>query len=106
MRTTTSALFFVLACSAGNPLPPDPLPAEYTACEVDDDCVWVELGCCDYCNGGVAVSVNTSSEAEVRDAYTQSCSPNQACTEIGCAIPEPFCNEGSCDAAPSPSTTY
>ena len=77
--------------------PPDlPLDAAYTECELVDDCVVVELGCCDDCNGGLAVAVNVSSEPDVVDRFTEVCDDDQACTEIGCPAWVLSCDDGAC----------
>jgi hypothetical protein len=78
--------------------PPDPLPAEYTECEADEDCVVTELGCCDECNGGIAVAVRSDQEAEVVELYTETCREGQACTEIGCPPWVVTCDAGTCAA--------
>lgn len=88
-------LVFVAACASNYP-PPDTLPAEYTACDVPADCVVVELGCCDACNGGEARSVNAEHEQTVRDTYTEQCGPGTACTEIGCPAWVTTCDAGVC----------
>jgi len=97
-------LLGIVACSgdSGDPsatseYPPDlPLDASYTECDVAADCVAVELGCCDECNGGLAVAVNVASEDEVVDRFTEECGADQACTEIGCAPWVLSCDAGTC----------
>lgn len=86
----------LIGCSNPEYPPPDPLPDPYTRCAGSEDCVIVELGCCDACNGGTAVSVNAKSEAEVRDRYAESCGNNQACTLMACAPWEPTCDDRTC----------
>jgi hypothetical protein len=85
------------ACESEYP-PPAALDAAYTACEVDDDCLVLELGICDQCNGGEAVAVNGDSELDVADRYAQ-CVPdtgNWACTAMACTPPTATCDAGVC----------
>jgi hypothetical protein len=86
--------------------PPDPLPAEYTACEADADCVVTELGCCDECNGGFAVAVRSDRQAEVVDLYSERCGGDTACTEMGCQPWVVTCDAGTCGAARGTPATY
>jgi hypothetical protein len=94
------ALFAVLtlfsACANFEYPPPDVLPADYTACDVPEDCVVVELGCCDACNGGEARSVAADQADAVRTRYTEPCREGQGCTEIGCAAWITTCEGGVC----------
>jgi hypothetical protein len=89
-------LLLLSACFVNEYPPPDPLPAEYTSCEVDEDCVVVSLGCCDHCNGGEARAANTANEDEVRDLYSERCGPRYSCTLMGCSQLEATCAEGTC----------
>lgn len=100
---------FALACggtsddsASTNPAyPPNlPLAADLIACSTPADCVVVELGCCDACNGGLAVAVNQGSLTEVTEDYSQDCTTPQTCTEMGCAPWELTCDEGACGLAP------
>lgn len=77
--------------------PPLPLEAALTACTVDADCVAVELGCCDACNGGLAVAVNLDSESVVSAQFQEFCDPSVACTAMGCAPWVLSCPEGTCE---------
>ncbi len=96
---TLAAVTLLVACNGAEPddnYPPElPLADEYLTCEVDEDCVIVELGLCDQCNGGLAVAVNESSESEVFDEYSESEPANGewACTEVACAPLEPVCDD-------------
>ncbi len=76
--------------------PPEQLPARYTACAVAGDCVVVELGCCDECNGGEARSVASSQQETVIDQYSESCSSTSGCTEMACGPWETTCDDGVC----------
>ncbi len=79
--------------------PPDPLPSQYTTCAVATDCVVTELGCCDACNGGLAVTVRADQEAEVIRLYAENCPGSTACTEMGCPPPVVDCVAGTCTAS-------
>ncbi len=91
--TLASSLFLFTACIGGSGgggggttyPPPSDIDAAYTTCTTEADCVAVELGCCDECNGGTAWAVNTSSVATVTAEYAEDCSTPVACTEMGCA---------------------
>jgi len=102
---TLAALVLLLpACSTDEPAavednypPPDPLGDEYRTCAVDADCVIVQLGLCDHCNGGVAVAVNEDSEQTVFDAYAEA-EPTEewGCTLMACDDLEAVCDQGLC----------
>ena len=92
----TMLLPLALGCFGDDYPPPDPLPSEYTTCEADEDCVVVELGCCDECNGGLAVAVRADQEATVTDLYSERCGECTACTEMGCAPWVVTCQDGTC----------
>lgn len=84
-------------CASEYP-PPSPLDAEFTGCEVDEDCVVVELGMCDACNGGTAVAVGTASELAVADQYAE-CVPDTGewgCTAMACPPLYATCDAGAC----------
>ena len=84
-----------LGCNAEFP-PPDELPVEYTACDAPEDCVVVELGCCDACNGGEARSVSVDQADAAVERYAEVCGMGTACTEIGCSPWETTCDAGVC----------
>lgn len=90
------ALLTLAACGNPDYPPPDPLPAELTTCDVPEDCVVVELGCCDACNGGVVVAVHADHAAETRDTYSERCSGNTACTLVACAPNTADCIDSTC----------
>ena len=69
------------------------MPAQYRACEVDADCEVVQLGCCDHCNGGEAVSVHRGWVDVVLDEYHERCGGSFACTDMGCNPLEAVCGE-------------
>ena len=69
---------------------------DWYSCAEDSDCILFEAGCCDHCNGGSLVSVNSQYESQARASLTEDCSLPVACTEMGCTAKEAFCNAGSC----------
>ena len=73
-------------------LAPDPM----FACMQDDDCAVLEMGCCDHCNGGWKVSVNTRHADDANRRWAEvGC--DTACTALEC--PEtlaPVCDGGVC----------
>ena len=78
--------------------PPDmPLDASLTSCSDSGQCVVVELGCCDACNGGLAVAVNRESMADVTSRFSEQCDGPTICTLRGCAPWVATCVDGSCD---------
>ncbi len=80
--------------------PAAPTGAE-TACKADADCVFVVTTCCDVCNGGSQVAVN-SSAADAVKARTRGqldCA-HHACTMRACLNPpKPACRAGVCTAS-------
>lgn len=88
-------ILLLAACGDDYP-PPDPLPAEYTTCEAADDCIPVELGCCDACNGGLAVAVRADKAEEVADLYSENCGASTSCTLMGCPEWVVSCDAGTC----------
>lgn len=79
--------------------PATPAPAagdELFACASDDECVVVEMGCCDHCNGGWRLSVNKAHvDAATAKHHDKDCSG--ACTERGCDwATAPVCHQGAC----------
>ena len=86
----------LLGCFGSTYPPPDPLPAELPACDADADCVIVQLGCCDHCNGGEAVAVRVDRAAEVEETYSERCGRSTGCTLMACAELEAVCEDGTC----------
>jgi hypothetical protein len=77
--------------------PPElPLDPALTQCTIAGDCTVVELGCCDACNGGVAVAVRSDARGDVIDEYSEACGPTVACTLMGCPPLEAVCDAGTC----------
>ena len=91
-------VWLLVGCGDEYP-PPDPLPAEYTACEVPEDCVAVELGCCDACNGGLAVAVAVDQADAVVERYSERCGAAATCTLMACPDWEMTCDAGVCGMA-------
>ncbi len=95
---------------AGPPAPP-PEPAAqraWFACQQDAECVVVDLGCCDFCNGGLEVAANRDHARAVRDTYhergclvtTAQGSRSRSCTELFCGDErDAVCREGQCGIA-------
>ncbi len=103
------------ACSSSQPPGPvqpaasDSPRSEWTTCATDDDCVAIEMGCCDHCNSGWVVGVNRGSVTRATAAYHDQC-PDSAgasgdgtvrfsggmCTEVGCGGVRGSCDHGTC----------
>jgi hypothetical protein len=76
----------------------DPSQNDPYACEVAEDCVAVELECCDQCNGGKAVAVHKDHVDHVTADSPRGrgeCA-NIACTKMACAPWETTCDGGTC----------
>jgi hypothetical protein len=69
---------------------------EWVACETDADCEIVELGCCDRCNGGTALSVNSAAKDKVAKEWGEAGCKDRACTELGCSALKTRCREKEC----------
>jgi hypothetical protein len=63
---------------------PSAVPADLQACTEVADCVVVELGCCDACNGGLRAAFNVDVSASTIDGYREVCTDDVACTELAC----------------------
>ena len=74
---------------------PDAPPAEFTACQGHKDCVAVEMGCCDHCNGGKLLAVNVEFAGSL-DPWKETGCEMIGCTKIGCGPVEAVCNSGVC----------
>ena len=85
------------ADSATTPAPdvvaaPDGAGAEnLTACHLDEDCVLIEVGCCDHCNGGKLMSVNVKAKPEALAKYKAKDCKGKKCTLMGCMPKVPSC---------------
>jgi hypothetical protein len=78
------------------------MEAEYTACDVPEDCVIVELGCCDACNGGEARSVAADQVDAVEERFAEVCKRNTSCTLMGCPSKITTCDAGVCGMIDDP----
>jgi hypothetical protein len=73
----------------GTDVKPDP---SAQACQTSDDCVVVEIACCDHCNGGEAQAFNKARADEYRPKNCQ----NTACTRRGCGDAVAVCANNLC----------
>lgn len=107
MKLSSIVLFVILALAGckKDPAPTTPPdntgggdPTDPYACEVADDCVAVELACCDACNGGEAVGVHKDHADEVLADSPRGRGECEGtmCTEMGCAEWVPSCEAGKC----------
>ena len=95
LLAAAALMFTFIACNPNYP-PPDPLPAEFVACDLDTDCVLVELGCCDGCNGGETRAVAADHADAVIDQYSEVCIGETACTLVACEAVSASCVAGVC----------
>jgi len=88
-----------------NPLPP--APALSPEIEVDEeamsgctsaaDCVVLELGCCDRCDGGYRISVNRMHAEQATRVHAQECSSANPCEQLNCdTTHRATCDAGRC----------
>jgi hypothetical protein len=70
----------------------------FFACTDSADCVVLETGCCDHCNGGALLAVNTRYSESAMEAFRQnSCADDSACTKVACEWSfTPVCDAGTC----------
>jgi len=103
------SLFALSACSptkdsvgAATATSPAPLsrvpPFELTSCSKDADCVLLEMGCCDYCNGGIVWAVSDA-QRSAAETMRPDCNDPPVCTTMGCAEVSVRCQAGHCLAA-------
>lgn len=80
-------------------------PTEWFACTADTDCEAVQVGCCDHCNGGKIVALNTTHKAAALadPRVKENCNSAPACTEMACAPHVAACKEGKCVSSPDPN---
>ncbi len=91
--------FALWALGCGNPAypPTQPLEVDLRACQVDEECTIVELGCCDECNGGTAVAVTIGQEEAALDEFGEARCGSVVCTRLACQPLIPRCSsEGLC----------
>ena len=82
--------------SWGPPLTP-PAPDPMFACSETEDCVVIQLGCCDHCNGGSLLATTVSAMDEAYARFAETGCDETTCTERGCAIDyRPVCDRGTC----------
>ena len=79
---------------------PPPLPdvqptAAQQTCDRDADCVALELGCCNHCNGGRVVAVNAGGAAAL-EAHKQGPCDDFVCTRKMCRPAKVACDQGTC----------
>jgi hypothetical protein len=87
------------AQSGGVSTPPDgdkpegPTPdPSAQACQTADDCIVVEIACCDHCNGGKAEAFNKARADEYRPKNCE----GTACTRRGCGNAVAVCSNNLC----------
>lgn len=104
--TVPIVLLAVASCGKPNPdyPPPATLPADLTDCDEAADCVLVELGCCEHCNGGTEVAVRVDQQAAVVETYSETCRGEVACTLLGCEATVAECIENTCTATILPTS--
>ncbi len=93
LAVLTSLLVFGCTSLSSEYPPPDPLPAQYTVCEVSSDCQVVEFGCCP-CTGHVRAVAKSQVYAAL-DRYMEVCEED-SCTHVGCCSWEATCDDGVC----------
>ena len=71
---------------------------EWYKCTKDDECTWFETKCCDHCNGGEAIAVNSKhldTAKNVLKTPAEQCK-GTACTLKACLKPTAVCTNGKC----------
>ncbi|TNE88499.1 MAG: hypothetical protein EP330_14090 [Deltaproteobacteria bacterium] len=94
-------LLIMVACGTAQTVPWNPpeqesLDPAWTDCADGEACVVVQLGCCDHCNGGAAVSVRADAVGEVEAAMAEDCGGGEDCTLMGCGAVSAACDAGVC----------
>ena len=74
---------------------PIELEPSWITCDAASDCVLVEAACCDHCNSGQLVSVNSENASSV-EALKQTGCNDVMCTLLGCAAKVAICQDGAC----------
>lgn len=112
MKTFMTCLllaFVVVACRGSKPgstsEPPRPEPAASVGlasvatpvsaderCDKNDDCVAVEVACCDHCNGGTAKAFNKAAASKHKPTGCE----QQPCTRMACAPVTAKCVDHRC----------
>ena len=75
---------------------------DWQSCGSDSDCVVVELGCCDHCNGGRVMAVNMQYEAQAKETMSDQCAKDYSCTLMACAPELARCDSGTCTSYADP----
>jgi hypothetical protein len=66
-------------------------------CSDTAECVVVETGCCDHCNGGALLAVNNRYTDAAMAAFRQRECEDSSCTKMACEWSyTPVCDAGSC----------
>jgi hypothetical protein len=71
-------------------------PNNWQACTAAQDCVTVEIGCCDHCNGGEAYPVHKDYAKDAQKALYPATCAGTNCTEKGCSPATATCHAGKC----------
>lgn len=74
----------------------DTSPINWQACTVAQDCVTVEIGCCDHCNGGEAYPVHKDYAKDAQKALSPATCSGTYCTEKACLPATATCHAGTC----------
>lgn len=96
-----SFAFTCAACSGGEDRAKAPLPisslVEYRRCERDEQCTWVNNGCCDCANDGEDIAVAVDKKEAFRARFDCSDTP---CTAMDidppCGTGKAACEAGLC----------
>jgi hypothetical protein len=74
---------------------PEPQTLAYRGCQADQDCEYVQNGCCDCVNGGADLAINKNQRAAFRAQFD--CTSG-GCTERGgaCGLGTVSCDQGLC----------
>jgi len=80
------------------PLPMEAPAEPMFACVSDRDCMLVEMGCCDHCNGGSLMSVNVDHVGHAVQSWHEPSCGAAMCTKMACVAdpPRPVCDGGVC----------
>lgn len=66
-------------------------------CVGNEDCVVLEVGCCNHCNGGSLVAVNLASTATASSTFHERGCAETTCTERNCDWDyQAVCDAGTC----------
>ncbi|TKC94709.1 hypothetical protein [Polyangium fumosum] len=80
------------ACAGASPGEAGSAATADTLCQSDADCVVVETGCCDHCNGGKAEAFNKAHA----DAHRPQGCTGRGCTRLGCGDAVAACVDNTC----------